>query len=153
MWLDALLNYITAIGWSQDDARFHTLLAGATQLIGKEIARFHTIIWPAILWAIGEAAPELVFAHGWITVDGQKMSKSLGNAVDPFALARRFGVELDSLFSAARGAVRQRLLVLRGEDRAAPQQRPRQRSRQPPAAHALDAAPLSRRPRSAKHRR
>jgi len=91
VWLDALLNYITAIGWSEDEARFHALWPARTQLVGKEIARFHTIIWPAILWAIGEAAPELVFAHGWITVDGQKMSKSLGNAVDPFALARRFG--------------------------------------------------------------
>ena len=91
VWLDALLNYITAIGWSEDDERFRRYWPAQTQLIGKEIARFHTIIWPAILWALGEEAPELVFAHGWITVDGQKMGKSLGNAVDPFALARRFG--------------------------------------------------------------
>lgn len=91
VWLDALLNYITAIGWSEDDARFHALWPAQTQLVGKEIARFHTIIWPALLWAIGESAPELVFAHGWITIDGAKMSKSLGNAADPFALARRFG--------------------------------------------------------------
>ncbi len=62
-------------------------------LIGKEIARFHTLIWPAILWGIGEPAPEMVFAHGWITVEGQKIGKSLGNAVDPFALAQRFGAD------------------------------------------------------------
>jgi len=93
VWLDALLNYITAIGWSEDESRFHTCWPAATQLIGKEIARFHTIIWPAILWALGEVAPELVFAHGWITVDGRKMSKSLGNAVDPFLLARQFGAD------------------------------------------------------------
>jgi methionyl-tRNA synthetase len=93
VWLDALLNYITAIGWSEDEARFHRLWPARTQLIGKEIARFHTIIWPAILWALGEAAPELVFAHGWITVDGQKMGKSLGNTVDPFFLAERFGAD------------------------------------------------------------
>jgi methionyl-tRNA synthetase len=93
VWLDALLNYITAIGWSEDEARFHTYWPASTQLVGKEIARFHTIIWPAILWALGEAAPELVFAHGWITVDGQKMSKSLDNAVDPFLLAERFGAD------------------------------------------------------------
>ncbi len=93
VWFDALLNYITAIGWSEDDERFHSLWPANVQLIGKEIARFHTIIWPAILWALGEAAPELVFAHGWITVDGQKMGKSLGNAVDPFALADRFGAD------------------------------------------------------------
>jgi methionyl-tRNA synthetase len=91
VWLDALLNYITAIGWSEDNPRFHTWWPAQVQLVGKEIARFHTIIWPALLWALGEAAPELVFAHGWITVDGQKMSKSLGNTVDPFALAERFG--------------------------------------------------------------
>jgi methionyl-tRNA synthetase len=91
VWLDALLNYITAIGWGEDDAEFHARWPAQTQLVGKEIARFHTIIWPAILWALGEAAPELVFAHGWITVAGQKMSKSLGNTVDPFLLAERFG--------------------------------------------------------------
>ena len=93
VWFDALLNYITAIGWSEDDARFHSLWPASTQLIGKEIARFHTIIWPAILWALGEEAPELVFAHGWITLDGQKIGKSMGNAVDPFALADRFGAD------------------------------------------------------------
>lgn len=93
VWFDALLNYITAIGWSEDDARFHAYWPASVQLIGKEIARFHTIIWPAILWALGEEAPEAVFAHGWITVDGQKMGKSLGNAVDPFALAERFGAD------------------------------------------------------------
>ncbi|MBV9718878.1 MAG: methionine--tRNA ligase [Candidatus Eremiobacteraeota bacterium] len=93
VWLDALLNYITAIGWSEDEARFHRYWPANTQLVGKEIARFHTIIWPAILWALDEAAPGLVFAHGWITVDGQKMSKSLDNAVDPFLLAQRFGAD------------------------------------------------------------
>ncbi|MGA7572049.1 MAG: methionine--tRNA ligase [Candidatus Aquilonibacter sp.] len=93
VWFDALLNYITAIDWSENDERFHSLWPANVQLIGKEIARFHTIIWPAILWALGEAAPELVFAHGWITVDGQKMGKSVGNAVDPFLLADRFGAD------------------------------------------------------------
>ncbi len=93
VWFDALLNYISAIGWSSDPERFATYWPASVQLIGKEIARFHTLIWPAVLWALGEQAPELVFAHGWITVDGQKMGKSLGNAVDPFALAERFGAD------------------------------------------------------------
>ncbi len=93
VWFDALLNYISAIGWSTDATQFARYWPAQTQLIGKEIARFHTIVWPAMLWSIGEAAPELVFAHGWITVDGQKMGKSLGNAVDPFALAERFGAD------------------------------------------------------------
>lgn len=93
VWLDALLNYITAIGWGRDETRFRTYWPAQLQLMAKDIARFHTIIWPAILWALGEAAPELVFAHGWITIDGQKMSKSLGNTVDPFVLAERFGAD------------------------------------------------------------
>jgi methionyl-tRNA synthetase len=94
VWFDALLNYISAIGWSVDDERFHTYWPASVQLVGKEIARFHTIIWPAVLWALDEEAPDLVFAHGWITTEqGQKMGKSLGNAVDPFVLADRFGAD------------------------------------------------------------
>src|SRR5579872_6949215 len=90
VWFDALLNYISALEWPAGE-RFKTFWPATVQLIGKEIARFHTLIWPAILWGIGEQAPEMVFAHGWITVEGQKMGKSLGNVVDPFALAERFG--------------------------------------------------------------
>ena len=93
VWFDALLNYITAIGWSEDEAKFKKYWPASVQLVGKEIARFHTIIWPAILWALGEEAPQLVYAHGWITLDGQKIGKSLGNAVDPFALVDRFGAD------------------------------------------------------------
>jgi methionyl-tRNA synthetase len=92
VWFDALLNYISALGWP-DAQKFRTFWPASVQLIGKEIARFHTLIWPAILWALGEEAPEMVFAHGWITVEGQKMGKSLGNVVDPFALADRFGAD------------------------------------------------------------
>jgi methionyl-tRNA synthetase len=93
VWFDALLNYITAIGWSEDDERFNAIWPANVQLVGKEIARFHTIIWPAVLWALGLEAPDMVFAHGWITLDGQKIGKSLGNAIDPFALAERFGAD------------------------------------------------------------
>lgn len=92
VWLDALLNYISALGWP-DGERFHAYWPATVQLVGKEIARFHTIVWPAVLWALGETAPDLVFAHGWITLQGQKIGKSLGNAVDPFALAERFGAD------------------------------------------------------------
>jgi len=93
VWFDALLNYITALGWSDEDALFKKYWPATVQLVGKEIARFHTIIWPAVLWAIGEEAPQQVFAHGWITLDGQKIGKSLGNAVDPIALAEKFGAD------------------------------------------------------------
>jgi methionyl-tRNA synthetase len=91
VWVDALLNYITAIGWEHDRERFHRLWPATVQLIGKDIARFHTIIWPAMLWALGLPAPERVFAHGWITVEGEKMSKSKGNVIDPFDVAAEFG--------------------------------------------------------------
>ncbi|MDQ6823665.1 MAG: methionine--tRNA ligase [Candidatus Eremiobacteraeota bacterium] len=93
VWFDALLNYISAIGWSTDDATFRRYWPASVQLIGKEIARFHTLIWPAVLWALGEDAPDLIYAHGWITLDGQKIGKSLGNAFDAFALVDRFGAD------------------------------------------------------------
>ena len=91
VWLDALLNYITALDYASDGERFRTFWPANVQLVGKEIARFHTIIWPAVLWALDLALPERVFAHGWITLEGQKMSKSLGNVIDPFEIADRFG--------------------------------------------------------------
>ena len=93
VWLDALLNYITALDYASDGERFRTFWPADVQLIGKEIARFHTIIWPAVLWALGLEAPALVFAHGWITLEGEKMSKSKGNAVDPFAIVEAFGAD------------------------------------------------------------
>jgi methionyl-tRNA synthetase len=93
VWLDALLNYITALDYADDGERFRTFWPANVQLIGKEIARFHTIIWPAVLWALELPAPERVFAHGWITLEGVKMSKSLGNVIDPFELADRFGAD------------------------------------------------------------
>ena len=93
VWLDALLNYITALDYASDGERFRTFWPANVQLIGKEIARFHTIIWPAVLWALGLDAPDLVFAHGWMTLEGEKISKSKGNAIDPFALAERFGAD------------------------------------------------------------
>ena len=93
VWFDALLNYITAAGWRDDPDRFAALWPASVQLVGKEIARFHTIIWPAMLWALGLEAPKMVYAHGWILSDGQKMSKSLGNVFDPFVLANEYGAD------------------------------------------------------------
>ena len=98
----------------------------------------------------GEAAPELVFAHGWITVDGQKMGKSLGNAVDPFALAERFGADAMRYFLLREAPFGSDFSYSRREDRAAPQQRSRQRPRQPAAPHARRCcSEVSRRRRAA----
>jgi methionyl-tRNA synthetase len=91
VWFDALINYISATGWHDDPEKFKALWPANVQLIGKEIARFHTLIWPSMLWALGLEAPRMVFAHGWILSEGQKMSKSLGNVFDPFALAETYG--------------------------------------------------------------
>jgi methionyl-tRNA synthetase len=93
VWFDALLNYISATGWHDDPQRFAQLWPPSVQLVGKEIARFHTIIWPAMLWALELEPPKRVFAHGWILSDGQKMSKSLGNVFDPFELVDVYGAD------------------------------------------------------------
>jgi methionyl-tRNA synthetase len=93
VWFDALLNYIAAPGHGADEARFKTLWPADVHMVGKEIFRFHTVIWPAMLMALGLPLPRKVFAHGWWTVEGDKMSKSKGNVVDPGALADEFGVD------------------------------------------------------------
>ncbi|MBC5806532.1 MAG: methionine--tRNA ligase [Candidatus Eremiobacter antarcticus] len=93
VWLDAICNYITAAGYPHDMERFATLWPADVQLIGKEILRFHTIIWPALLMALDLPLPKLVFANGWITMEGQKMSKSVGNVVRPAELTDRYSVD------------------------------------------------------------
>jgi len=93
VWFDAICNYITAEGYPHDLARFEHLWPADVHLIGKEIARFHTIIWPAILMALRLPLPRLVFANGWITMGGVKMSKSLGNIVSARELTERYSVD------------------------------------------------------------
>ena len=88
VWIDALSNYITALGYaSDDDSRYRRYWPGDVHLIGKEILWFHTVYWPAMLLSLGEPLPKQVFAHGWWTAEGRKMSKSLGNFIDLEKLA------------------------------------------------------------------
>lgn len=93
VWFDALINYITAPGYEFNKVRFERLWPADIHLMGKEIVRFHAVIWPCMLMALGVKLPKTVFGHGWWTVEGQKMSKSKGNVVDPIALSKEFGVD------------------------------------------------------------
>ncbi|AGK95310.1 methionine--tRNA ligase [Clostridium pasteurianum] len=94
VWIDALSNYITALGYgSENDERYKKYWPCDVHLIGKDILRFHTIYWPIMLMALGLELPKQVFGHGWLLVDGGKMSKSKGNVVDPVVLVNEFGTD------------------------------------------------------------
>lgn len=94
VWIDALSNYITALGYGQENQELYNKFWPAdVHLIGKDILRFHTIYWPIMLMALGLELPKQVFGHGWLLVDGGKMSKSKGNVVDPVVLVNMFGAD------------------------------------------------------------
>jgi methionyl-tRNA synthetase len=93
VWLDALTNYITAVGYPDENAADWRFWPADIHFVGKDILRFHAIYWPAFLMAAGLAPPRRVFAHGWWTNEGQKISKSLGNVIDPVALVEEFGLD------------------------------------------------------------
>jgi methionyl-tRNA synthetase len=92
VWFDALLNYITALGWP-DKKKFQKYWPASVQVIGKDILWFHTVIWPAILTALDLPLPKTIFAHGWVHIGGQKMSKSLGKTIDPFQITNDYGTD------------------------------------------------------------
>ena len=93
VWFDALANYITALGYPDETGNFGTFWPADVQLIGKDILRFHAVYWPTFLMAAGLPIPKRLFAHGWWTVEGQKMSKSLQNVVEPNMLIDKYGVD------------------------------------------------------------
>ncbi|MGV8830653.1 MAG: methionine--tRNA ligase [Devosia sp.] len=94
VWVDALTNYISGVGFPDEESElFKKFWPADLHVIGKDIIRFHTVYWPAFLMSAGIEVPHRVFAHGFLTVDGQKMSKSLGNVIDPFALIEEFGAD------------------------------------------------------------
>ncbi|MBQ1509591.1 MAG: methionine--tRNA ligase, partial [Selenomonadaceae bacterium] len=93
VWFDALTNYITPIGFLDDREKFDKYWPADIHLVGKEIVRFHSIIWPCILMALDLPLPKMIYGHGWLIVDGDKMSKSKGNVVDPLALIKEFSAD------------------------------------------------------------
>lgn len=95
VWFDALINYLTAVGYGTDQAGFERRWPASVHIVGKDIIKFHCALWPAMLLSAGLSLPEHIFAHGFFTLDGQKISKSLGNAIDPKDLVETYG--LDSL--------------------------------------------------------
>ena len=94
VWLDALTNYLTAVGYPDTESEsYRTFWPASVHVVGKDIVRFHAVYWPAFLMAAGLAPPERVFAHGWWTVEGRKMSKTLRNVVEPFKLIETWGLD------------------------------------------------------------
>ena len=93
VWIDALLNYLSGIGWTGEAGKWPEIWPPEVQLIGKDILRFHAIIWPSLLLALDLPLPKKLYAHGFFTINGQKMSKSLGNVIDPEEFTKTFGAD------------------------------------------------------------
>ena len=91
VWFDALINYAAAVGYGWNDERYRQWWPANLHIVGKDITRFHSVFWPAMLMSVGEPLPEQVFGHGWVYFKGERMSKSLGNIVDPLDAASSFG--------------------------------------------------------------
>ena len=147
VWLDALTNYITGCGFPDENAARWHLWPADVHFVGKDIIRFHAVYWPAFLMAAGLPVPRRVTSNGWWLMDGEKMSKSLGNVVEPRELADNLRAGPDPLLPAARKAVRRRRLAQPRRHHQPHQRRSRQRPRQPRATLAVaDRPQLRRRP-------
>ena len=146
VWYDALINYITGAGFPDDLESFEKWWPADLHVIGKDIARFHTIFWPAMLWSAGLEAPRQVWVHGWLLDQGgERMSKSRGNFLDPHDVVAAFGSDGARYVTLREVAVRPRHRGVVGLVRPALQRRPRQRLRQPRQPDGLDGEPLPRR--------
>lgn len=99
VWIDALTNYLTAIGYPDEESKsFQKFWPADVHIVGKDILRFHAVYWPAFLMAAELLPPKCIFAHGWWTIEGQKMSKSIGNVISPHDLVQRYGVDQSRYF-------------------------------------------------------
>ena len=146
VWYDALINYITGAGFPDDPEAFAKWWPADLHVIGKDIARFHTIFWPAMLWSAGLEAPRQVWVHGWLlAAGGERMSKSRGNFLDPGDFVAAFGSDGARYVVLREVAVRQGRRGQLGRLRPALQRRPRERLRQPRQPDGVDGQPLPRR--------
>jgi methionyl-tRNA synthetase len=93
VWFDALLNYVTALSYAREGEDLTERFWPAFHIIGKDILKFHAVYWPAFLMAAGYEVPKRMFIHGYLLMEGHKMSKSLGNVLDPFEVIERFGAD------------------------------------------------------------
>jgi len=93
VWFDALINYLTVVDYGKNSEKFDVFWPSVHHLVGKDILRFHSVLWPGMLLAAGLSLPKRIFAHGWWTVEGEKMSKSRGNVVDPYLMIEKYGVD------------------------------------------------------------
>src|SRR3989344_162788 len=93
IWFDALINYLSGIGYAEEDETFKKFWPADVHLIGKDISRFHAVLWPAMLLSAGLPLPKQIFVHGFLSVAGEKISKSIGNVIDPFPLVEKYGVD------------------------------------------------------------
>ena len=141
VWLDALTNYLTGVGYPDDTEAYRKYWPADLHIIGKDVVRFHAVYWPAFLMSAGIALPKQVFGHGFLLSRGEKMSKSVGNVVDPLDLIRRLRRRPAALFPAARGHLRPGRRLQRRGDRHQGQCRSRQQLRQPRPAHACRSSP------------
>ncbi|OGN00885.1 MAG: methionine--tRNA ligase [Candidatus Yanofskybacteria bacterium RIFCSPLOWO2_02_FULL_43_10] len=98
VWADALTNYISALGYAEENPKFEKYWPADVHLVGKDILRFHAMIWPAMLLSAGLPLPKAIYVHGFITVDGEKMSKTVGNVVDPFEAVKKYSAEVVRYF-------------------------------------------------------
>ena len=138
VWVDALTTYMTGVGYPEREGEYARFWPADVHLIGKDIVRFHAVYWPAFLMSANLPLPKQVFGHGFLLARGEKMSKSLGNVVDPMELAARFRRRPAALFPAARDQLRPGWQLQRRSDRQPRQQRARQQLRQPRPAQPVD---------------
>ena len=98
VWLDALTNYISALGWNSNNVDFENYWPSDLHMVGKDILRFHAVYWPAFLMAANLPLPKKIFAHGWWTNEGKKISKSLENVIDPIEIVEKYGLDQTRYF-------------------------------------------------------